>query len=596
MPGGARPHEVEAYQMDRQRPPHPLTGVPHCILLTGKLIAFANLPARFLPEPQQRPLLTFGAPWIQYVHRECPFNATDQLLDRTVRRLGAERTAIVVAESGERWSYGRLQGAVNRFGNGLLRLGLQPADRVVLRLPDSPAMAVAQLAIWKLGGVVVPTAIVERAREIEFIVNDTEARFLVTHADHLDEVEKVRAGCPTLQTVVAFGGAGDHVSAEQLLAEQPEDLAPYPNRSLDASGVYYTGGTTGHPKGCIHTHAAEVVLADLNGLARGAGPEDVFLTHAPMGHAFGNGERINFPFRVGAAAIYVERLTPATMLEFAERYRATILAGAATMYRMVLRELEQRGGDAPRLQVRNALSSGEILDELTYDRWQRTFGFPLRNTVGMTPVRHLFLDPNLFGEKVAPGLSVGAPLPGYEARLVDPFSAAPAPEGEPGRLALRGPTGITYWINRHPFIRERARADVVDGWSLLDDSYRRDEEGWLWFQARLDDMIVSGGRQIAAPEVEGILARHPAVAEVAVVAAPDEIRGQVVKAFVVLKPGHLGDQDMVRQLQEFARAEMATYKYPRVVEFIDELPKDQVGKVQRRRLRERSQSLRRADA
>jgi 2-aminobenzoate-CoA ligase len=553
---------------------------------------FSNIPEQFLPAPEHRPQFTFGAPWIQYVYSPKPFNAAYELLDRTIERFGGDRPAVIDETSGLTWTYSQLQGAVNRLGNAFTQLGLQPGERVLIRIPDIPEAAVAQLAVWKVGAVAVPSPVVDRAREVEFIVNDTECSLAIAHADYLEDIEKVRSTCPTLRDVVVVGNAGrDYQSYEQLIANQSETLQPYPSRPVDGSGIYYTGGTTGYPKGCLHTHASEVILADLNGLARDANKSDIFLTHAPIGHAFGNGEKINFPLRVGASVVYAQRPKPRQFLELAERHGVTIMAGAATMYRMMLREVENPRKEFPHLKVKNALSSGEILDETTYDRWHRLFDFPVRNSVGMTPMRHLFLDSNMFGQKVAPGLSVGAPLPGYEARLVNPETGEPAQPGEAGRLAIRGPSGITYWINKHPAIRERANQDVVAGWSYLDDSYLRDDDGWLWFQARLDDMIVTGGRQTAAPEVEAVLANHPAVAEVAVVGVPDELRGQVVKAFVVLRPGYEPDQSMVVKLQDFARTEMATYKYPRIVEFIDQLPKDHVGKIQRRVLREMSVQL-----
>lgn len=550
---------------------------------------FSNIPEHFLPDPEHRPQFTFGAPWIQYVYNPRPFNAAYELLDRTIERFGGDRPAIVDATNDCIWTYSHLQGAVNRLGNALKQLGLQPGERVLIRIPDVLEAAVAQLAVWKVGAVAVPSPIVDRARDVEFVVNDTECSLAIVQAEYLEDLEKVRSTCPTLRDVIVVGKAGrDYLSYEQLQADQSEILQPYPTKPLDGSGIYYTGGSTGYPKGCLHTHASEVILADLNNLARGAGKSDVFLTHAPIGHAFGNGEKINFPLRVGAAVVYVQRPKPRQFLELAERYGVTIMAGAATMYRMLLREVENPKNEFPRLKVKNALSSGEILDETAYNRWNQLFAFPLRNTVGMTPMRHLFLDSNLFGQKVAPGLSVGAPLPGYEARLVNIETGEPALPGEAGRLAIRGPSGITYWVNKHPAIRERAKNDVVAGWSHLDDSYLRDDDGWLWFQARLDDMIVTGGRQTAAPEVEAVLASHPAVAEVAVVGVPDELRGQVVKAFVVLRPGYEANQSMVEELQTCAKAEMATYKYPRIIEFIGQLPKDHVGKIQRRVLRELS--------
>jgi 2-aminobenzoate-CoA ligase len=258
------------------------------------------------------------------------------------------------------------------------------------------------------------------------------------------------------------------------------------------------------------------------------------------------------------------------------------------MYRMML-------ADPPppevteKLALTSALSSGEVLDPTAQEKWASLMPVRLRNAVGMTPMRHLFIDSNVAGAASAPGLSVGAPLPGYEARLMAPDGSIAA-HGEPGRLAVRGPSGITYWINKHPAAAERSRKDVVDGWSLLDDAYLRDDDGWLWFHGRLDDMIVTGGRQVAPIEVERALSSHPAVAEVCVVPAPDPVRGQVVTAVVVVNGTATPGPELAAELQAYVKDSIASYKYPRRIEFVELLPKDGVGKIQRRRLRERLQA------
>jgi 2-aminobenzoate-CoA ligase len=421
------------------------------------------------------------------------------------------------------------------------------------------------------------------------MLSDTEATTVICDSGYGEELEKALPHAPTVRRVVGWpepiaGGP----TLESLSAGQRDDFPPHPSSAFDGSGIYYTGGTTGLPKGCLHTHAAEVALADLNNWSRGADADSVFFTHAPIGHAFGNGEKINFPFRLGATAVYVNRPTPTEMWETLHEHRVTTLAGAATMYRMMLTVAPDEGVTKA-LALTSALSSGEVLDPTTYDRWAAVVACPLRNSVGMTPMRHLFIDSNLAGRKVAPGLSVGAPLPGYEARLVTDEGQTVGGE-DPGRLAVRGPSGITYWTNEHPGVADRAKQDVQGGWSLLDDAYQRDDDGWLWFHGRLDDMIVTGGRQVAPIEVEMVLCAHPDVAEACVVPAPDPIRGQAVTAFVRLRDGVVGAGELVTQLQEHAKAGMAAYKYPRRIEFVPELPKDAVGKIQRRRLREQLQA------
>lgn len=550
---------------------------------------FANVPEHFLPPVEHRPELIFGAPWLHYARQARAFNAAEELLDRSVLRGYGARPAIIDADREETYSYYQLQGLVNRCANALQALGVRPGNRVVMRLNDVPAAAVTQLAVWKLGALIVPVATAERARELTFIFGDVEPTAIVCDRDYLADVDAARSAAPDLRAVIAWPSApsAEYESFDTLLATQSESATAYPTRPLDASGIYYTGGTTGQPKGCIHTHAAEVALADLNNLARGITASDTLLCHAPIGHAFGNGEKINFPLRAGASVIYAVRPSAERMWELCERYGVTAMAGAATMYRMMLRVCPTPREFYPRLRLRQAISSGEILDQATYEAWQQTLSFPVRNTVGMTPMRHLFIESNLLGQKVAPGLSVGRPLPAYEMRLIDTVSGETITEpDQPGRLAVRGPTGITYWTHLHPRIQERASQDVRQGWSLLDDAYVFDKQGWLWFRTRLDDMIVTGGRQVAPSEVEDVLTQHTAIAEAAVIGLADELRGQAVTAVVVLRSGVASSPELISELQEFCKAHIALYKYPRRIEFVSELPKDSVGKLQRRILRE----------
>jgi 2-aminobenzoate-CoA ligase len=549
---------------------------------------FGNVPARFLPEPAHVPTLTFGLPQLHYVWANRRFNACEEILDTTVRRLGGDRTAIVSVRNGRRvvWRYAELRDAVCRTARGLVKLGIRPGDRVLMRMPDVPEAFVAQLAVWRLGAIIVPVSVVDAATELEFVLNDVEASAAICSSLHASELQKALAAAPSVHALIGWPDPiAESPTIDDIARGQPTEFDPYPTSAFDASGVYYTGGTTGRPKGCVQTHAAEVLGGDLNNHARGAGQESVFLTHAPLGHAFGNGEKINFPLRAGGTVVLLDRPSADDMWAAMAEFKVTTMSGAATMYRMMLANPPSRKA-TNNLLLTSALSSGEVLDAGAQKAWAELMPVTLRNAVGMTPMGHAFIDSNIAGKKVAPGLSVGTPLPGYEARLVTPDGLASDP-GEPGRLAVRGPTGITYWINKHPGAVERSRADVVDGWSLLDDAYFRDDDGWLWFHGRLDDMIVTGGRQVAPIEVERALATHPAVAEVCVIPAPDPVRGQVVMAVVALRDATSASPALAEELQTHVKELIATYKYPRRIEFIAELPKDAVGKIQRRRLRER---------
>lgn len=555
---------------------------------------FSNVESRFLPPPDHIPTLTFGSADLQYVWYKPNLNAASEILDQSVLQVGTDKTAIIeISLSGAvtNISYGDLLNRVNQCANGLHALGVRPGNRVLLRFQETIWATVAQLACWKVGAITVPTAVAESPSEISFVIQDTEATAAICDSDFAKPLLSVRGECPTLKWIIGAQEpvADGETSLREFSEKYSEKFEAHTCLPFDASGIYYTGGTTGKPKGCLHTHASEIVLADLNMAARGADCNSVMLTHAPLGHAFGNGEKINFPLRVGATAIYAIKPSPKQMWEIAESYGVTHLAGVATMYRMMLKESPTPLSQYPNLKLQSVLSSGEILDTATINQWTAQ-GLPLRNTVGMTPMRHLFLESAVAGKHVGPGVSVGQPLPGYEARLVD-IDGNNAGGSEAGRLAIRGPSGITYWTNIHPGIKERAKSDVVGGWSLLDDSYSRDEQGWLWFNGRLDDMIVSGGRQIAPVEVETIIATHPNVVEVCVYAASDELRGQVVAAAIVLDQT-ISKESAQEELHGFIKERLASYKLPRHYEFLSELPKDAVGKIQRRALREQLESKR----
>jgi 2-aminobenzoate-CoA ligase len=553
---------------------------------TSGTLLFGNVEQRFLPETEQLPCLIFGDAALHKVWSGAPLNACAEILDATVERVGQQRTAIIAPGSPDgTWTYGQLLSRVSRLAAGMRSLGIEAGDRVLIRLPDVPEAVVTQLAAWRIGCVVVPSSVLETTRELEFMLDDVEASAVVCASEFAADLEKAIAGTTSVRHVIGWphpvaGGP----TVDDLVARGAAGTDCYPSSPFDASGIYYTGGTTGLPKGCLHTHAAEVCSADLNARARGATADSVFLTHAPIGHAFGNGEKINFPLRLGAAVVIADRLGPADMWRIIAEHSVSVLAAAATMYRMMLTTVTP-ADLAGAQSLTSVVSSGEVLDETTFERWNSTVSCPVRNTVGMTPMRHLFLDSNIDGVKAAPGLSVGAPLASYEARLVDEGGATSKP-GKAGRLAIRGPSGITYWINKHPGVADRARQDVREGWSLLDDAYVRDDDGWLWFHGRLDDMIVTGGRQVAPIEVESVLSAHPDVAEACVVPVPDAIRGQAVCAVIRLRDGVEADDALALAIQAYAKASMAAYKYPRRVEFVRELPKDGVGKIQRRRLRE----------
>lgn len=549
---------------------------------------FFNVPQKYLPPEEHLPDFIYAGPFLDYIYPNKYLNLTEELVDKSINIKGwGDKVVIIDDNFKKKITYNELQIMVNKFGNVLKKLGIKEGDRVIFRFGDLYYPIVVQLAIWKIGAICVPSALPERAREIEYEANDTEAVAIVCQSDALDEVKKSLNNTKSIKSIISVPESKDagFYSFNKLMAEAGEVLEPYRTQSFDAAGIYYTGGTTGHPKGCLHHHAAELAMADLNSLARGLTDKDVLLSHAPIGHAFGNGEKILFPLFSGATVILKERPDPAYMWELLSKYGVTILAGTPTMFKFMLKV----SGDLSRYNIsnlRSLISSGEICSPDFAKKWYETTGVTICNVVGMTPMRHIFISSQREGKKQAPANSVGRLLPGYESKLIDD-KGNEVDRNVAGRLIVKGPTGITYWNNLHPAMPDKQKTDVIDGWSVLDDAYILDGSGWLWFQSRLDNMIVSGGRQIAGPEVEDVLGKHQAVSSVAVVASPDEDRGNVVKAFIELKAGFTPSEDLKKEIQDFAKKNMATYKYPRIIEFIDKIPTDHVGKIQRKVLRDK---------
>ena len=551
---------------------------------------FENLPERFLPPKEDWPDFVYAHPDVNWVHYREYVNAAEEILDVGIAKHGwGHNVAIYDANKGEIWTYNRIQKEVNRLGNALKKLGVKPGDRVMWRFGEVPYAAVAELAIWKIGAINVGSALQERAREVEFIANDTEAVMIICQADQTDQVQKALPNLKTVKSVIAVPESPDDnfLDYSKLLSEAEAELEPYPTKPGDAASIFYTGGTTGHAKGCVHPHASEVIITDMLGkVAYGLNEKDVMLCSPPVGHSFGNGEKVNYPFRHGASSVYCDRPTPEDYWELLATYKVSIFIGVPTLYRVLLESYkpEYKAGLS---NLRLCVAAGEMLTKDLYDNWSDKIGVSMNNSVGMTPMRHSFLESLMHGKKVAPGVSAGKLLPGYEYRLIDDDGNT-VKNGETGRMAVRGLTGIVYWNNLHPSMPGKQKEDVRNGWNWLDDAYVQDKDGWLYFSTRLDNMIVTGGRQIAAPEVEEVLGEHPAVNQVAVVGVPDPVRTQSVKAFVVLNSGFSPSEQMIKELQAYAKDQMSFYKYPRIIEFIDELPRDHLGKIQRRVLRERS--------
>ncbi|MPZ55945.1 MAG: benzoate-CoA ligase family protein [Rhizobiales bacterium] len=521
-----------------------------------------------LPPREQWPDFLFDLPELQYPER---LNCVSELLDCWIAR-GDGNSPCLIAPA-EIWSYAELAERVNRIANVLTRdLGLVPGNRVLLRAPNSRMMVAATLAVIKAGGIAVATMPLLRAKEISYALG--KAKIALALCDHrlAEEMEKAEDVSLVLKRIVTWGD-GTPASLETLMAQPGYDaFTACDTAADDVCLIAFTSGTTGEPKGTMHFHRDMLATCDSYGRhVLQANPDDCFIGSPPLAFTFGLGGLVLFPLRIGASAILLERAPPDELLAAIARHRATVCFTAPTAYRAMLNKL----GEFDISSLRKCVSAGEALPKPTFEAWHSATGLTILDGIGSTEMLHIFIgSPE---SAICPG-ATGKPVPGYQARVVDD-SGREVPSGTIGRLAVRGPTGCRYLADT------RQTKYVQNGWNITGDTYLMDADGVFWYQARSDDMIVSAGYNIAGPEVEEALLMHPAVAECGVVGVQDEERGQIVKAFVVLRPGYAGDGALTKTLQKHVKASIAPYKYPRAVEYVTALPRTQTGKLQRHELR-----------
>jgi 2-aminobenzoate-CoA ligase len=524
-----------------------------------------------LPPRDLWPEFIFTRPELQYPLR---LNCVSYFLDRWVEKgHGDAPCAISPSVS---YSYRELQLLVNRIANVLVgKLGLVTGGRVLLRSANNPMMVATYLAVIKAGGIVVATMPLLRAKEILYPIQKAEITLALCDGKLSDEMEKAKAAAPVLKHVV-YWGTGGADSLEALTAEASSEFEAVDTASDDVCLIAFTSGTTGDPKGTMHFHRDMLAVCD--GYARNilrASEDDRFIGSAPLAFTFGFGG-VLFPMHIGASFVVLEKTTPDDFLAAIERYKTTICFTAPTAYRAMLGQIAGRDISS----LRKCVSAGETLPKPTFDAWLKATGIKLMDGIGSTELLHIFISAT--EEEIRPG-ATGKPVPGYEAKIVDD-DGNDVPSGTMGRLAVRGPTGCRYLAD------ERQRKYVHNGWNITGDTYLMDADGYFWYQSRSDDMIVSAGYNIAGTDVEAALLTHPAVAECGVVGAPDEARGMIVKAYVILAPGLVPDARLATDLQEHVKREIAPYKYPRAIEFVRQLPKTETGKLKRFALRQMAQA------
>lgn len=523
-----------------------------------------------LPPFDLWPELHFDLPELDYPDR---LNCAHSLLDDAVERWGPDRTCLLTTD--ERWTYGELLRRANQVAQVLTEdLGLLPGNRVLLRGPNNPWLVAAWFGVLKAGGVAVTTVPLLRAAELAALCEISRPAVALCDHRFLEDLAEL-AGLEELDDprVVAYGGTG----ADDLIVRCSAKAGVFTTVDTaadDVALIAFTSGTTGRPKATLHFHRD--VLANADTFSRHVlrpHADDVFTGTPPLAFTFGLGGLVVFPLRVGAATLLVETATPTQLADLVLAHGVTVLFTAPTAYRAIL-----AAGAAGRLAgLRRCVSAGEPLPAAVWEEFHAATGLRIIDGIGATEMLHVFIS--AADEDIRPG-STGRPVPGYRAAVVDE-SGAPVPDGQPGLLAVTGPTGCRYLDD------PRQSTYVRGGWNITGDTYIRDAEGYFWYVARSDDMIVSSGYNIAGPEVERALAGHPYVADCGVVGVPDERRGMLVKAYVVLRTGVPAAPETVRALQEHVKAAIAPFKYPRAVEFVTELPRTETGKLRRSELRTR---------
>lgn len=538
-----------------------------------------HVPDELLPDVG--PELVHAVPEVHYPNQ---INVATELVDRHVEEGYGDDVAIRFED--RETTYAELQSKVNRFGSALADAGVGPGTRVLVRFPNRPEAVIACLAVQKIGGVALPSMKLLRAKELEYIVNDAQATHAVVYDDLLDEVENAMPSLNTLETViVADRGADvdhDHDRFDDYLEQGDEELDTYPTERDDLALMLYTSGTTGQPKGAFHTHRQ--VLATADTYARYClepTRDDVFGGNPPLPFAYGYGDLVTFPLRFGGTTSLVEDASPTDLLAAIENHGITVFCSIPTAYNQMLAKHPNANEEFDLSSLRVGMSAGEPLAPSTFDSFQEDYGITILDGIGTTEMLHIFVSHRHDDENVDP-TATGFPVPGYECKVVDPDTKEEMERGEAGLLAVRGPTGISYWGRP-----EKQAESVVDGWSYPGDIFVHRPDGRLEYKSRRDDLIISSGYNIPGPEVENVIEDLDSVAEVAVIGAPDDERGKIVKAYVVPATDADPGEALTESIQNHVKQTLAPYKYPRAVEFVDELPRTETGKIQRIKLRER---------
>jgi 2-aminobenzoate-CoA ligase len=548
----------------------------------------STIPADYLPPKEYQPQRIYKLK--EFESYPDPLNSTEELLDKQVAAGRGDSRAVLIAD--KVLTYKQLLGASNKIGNALKKLGVEEADRVMLRSPNVPPALFTNFGTLKIGAVIVPTSPMLSPAEIAHIANNAEAKVLVVAQAFLEGVVKARGNLKTVKHIVVFGGQPDELKAlgllsyEQLVENEAPTLAPVRRPRTAVSVLLYTSGTTGMPKGTAHYMEEALIVPDTFGkYGWKVQPDDIICGPAPISLAAGYSTVTTIPFRFGAAASLIPKFTPEALFEQIQSHKVTILSALPTAYRKML-EVQGAEKKYDLSSLRVLTGGGESLTAKTYLDWKTRFNQEIYEGLGTTEMMYVFVS-SVANRKVKPG-AIGTAIPGYEIQVITEDDKAAKP-GELGRLYARGPTGTLYWrpLEEGGGLLEKQKSLIRGGWVLVGDFCTLDEEGYLSFVSRQEDLIKSSGYRIGPEEIEDALVKHSAVADAGVIGVPDPVRGQNVKAFIILKPGQTGSEELKQKIIDSCREHIAIYKLPRLVEFVSELPRTLQGKLLRRVLRDK---------
>ncbi|WP_198136812.1 AMP-binding protein [Pseudovibrio sp. JE062] len=522
-----------------------------------------------LPPVDQQPVFQLeGFEYPDYI------NAAVELTDKMVERGFGDNIALI--GNGRKRTYKELADWTNRIARALQEdYGVEPGNRVLIRSANNPAMVACWLAATKAGAVVVNTMPMLRTGELSQIVDKAEIKLAMCDLRLMEEMELCLKQNDHLTKIVSFDGTANFAGElDKVALSKPVQFDAVKTGRDDVCLLGFTSGTTGQPKATMHFHRDLLIIADAYAKeVLDVQPTDVFVGSPPLAFTFGLGGLAIFPLRFGATATLLETAGPKQLIEIIETYKATISFTAPTAYRAMMAAMEE-GADLSSLRI--AVSAGETLPAPVFEQWKSKTGIPMLDGIGATEMLHIFISNHLEDAKPA---TTGRVIKGYSAKVVDE-EMKEVPRGTVGKLAVRGPTGCRYMQDN------RQQKYVRDGWNLTGDAFYQDEKGYFHFAARADDMIITSGYNVAGPEVEAALLSSPEVSECAVIGVPDEDRGQIVEAHVVLVEDHPQDAEVIKRLQDYVKSTIAPYKYPRSLKLVDSLPKTATGKIQRFRLKE----------